>query len=146
MSSGRPKRVKNRPNYDDDRPNREFPPNLLFGSYGGKGTDVVWYQNWRLGVGNHAREKSELEDRYRALGVKLREAMDGLTSEQKALRGDGLSKFTAETFLVLWIMKFCYSLAHISDDVLEPLRAEFNAITKAAYDLVFPPPAGRKKK
>ena len=72
------------------------------------------------------------------------EAMDGLTSEQNALRGAGLAKFTAETFLVLWIMKFCYSLAHISDDVLDPLRAEFNAITKDAYDLVFP--GGRKKK
>jgi len=108
-----------------------------------KGTDEVWYPEFRLGVGNHGREKSELEARYVAFGKKMRETMNGLTSEQKALRGAGMAKFTAETFLVLWIMKFCYSLAHLSEAVLGPLRAEFNAITKDAYDLVYPP--GRNK-
>jgi hypothetical protein len=109
-----------------------------------KGTHEVWYPEFRLGVGNHGREKSELEARYVAFGTKMLEAINGLTSEQKALRGAGMAKFTAETFLVLWIMKFCYSLAHLSEPVLGPLRAEFSAITKDAYDLVFPA-AGRKK-
>jgi len=147
MASLRPIRTSRNPNpdYTHDSNTNELgnQPNLLFESFTNTKGDEVWIPDYRLGVGHNAEEIRFLSPKYATFGNNLLNAtVHGMDHSQKELMTRAMNKFRYDSFLVRYVMSLSYALAHLPENVLEPLRKEFKSLTTAVYEFFYP--SGRR--